>query len=220
MIRWGFQISFGLRTDIFAAVSSSAYKRLLVGELDLFCPEPHQKLKKNSFYAKQPTVARRFTAGKSYARIRIICRLFVVQWNFLGQRAASGCEGFPTFRDLTPSPSSGCACGLAAPLLVTRCPTLPFGHLVFSFGAKKPPADPEDGNGVRSRNVGKPSHPDAAVCLRIFHWILSPRMPQAFLLFFLVVFYVTVWCLSHSDRRIFELWVSELQLLYCVIHVQ
>lgn len=43
---------------------SSAYKRRLVGELDLFCPEPYQKLQKNSFYAKQPTVIRRFTARR------------------------------------------------------------------------------------------------------------------------------------------------------------
>jgi len=34
------------------------------------------------------------------------------------------------------------------------------------FGATKPPAHPEDGEGVRSRNVGKPSHPDAADCQR------------------------------------------------------
>ena len=32
-----------------------------------------------------------------------------IQWNFLGQTAASKCEGFPTFRAITPSPSSGCA---------------------------------------------------------------------------------------------------------------
>jgi len=40
-----------------------------------------------------------------------------IQWNFLGQIAASGHEGFPTFRDLTPSQSSGCAGGLVAPRL-------------------------------------------------------------------------------------------------------
>jgi hypothetical protein len=26
-----------------------------------------------------------------------------IQWKFLGQTAASGCKGFPTFRDVTPS---------------------------------------------------------------------------------------------------------------------
>jgi len=40
---------------------------------------------------------------------------FVIQLNFLGQTAASRCEVFPTFRQLTPSPSSGCAGGLVAP---------------------------------------------------------------------------------------------------------
>ena len=32
-----------------------------------------------------------------------------IQWNFPGLTAASGCEGFLTFRELTTSPSSGCA---------------------------------------------------------------------------------------------------------------
>jgi hypothetical protein len=41
--------------------------------------------------------------------------------------------------------------------------------------ATKPPAYTEDGNGFSSRNVGKPSHPDAAVCPIKFQWILSPR---------------------------------------------
>ena len=35
-----------------------------------------------------------------------------IQWNFLGQTAESRCEVFPTFRQLTLSPSSGCADGL------------------------------------------------------------------------------------------------------------
>jgi hypothetical protein len=28
----------------------------------------------------------------------------------------------------------------------------------------------EDGDRVRSRNIGKPANPDAAVCPRKFHW--------------------------------------------------
>ena len=44
-----------------------------------------------------------------------------IQWNFLGQSAVSRCEGFPTFRELTPSSSSGCAGGLVAPKLMTSC---------------------------------------------------------------------------------------------------
>jgi len=52
------------------------------------------------------------------------------------------------------------------------------GHLVISFGATKPPAHPEDGDGVSSRIVGKPSHSDAAVCQRKFNWILLPRKLQ------------------------------------------
>jgi len=35
---------------------------------------------------------------------------------------------------------------------------------VISFGATKPPAHPEDGDGVTYRNVVKTSHPEPAVC--------------------------------------------------------
>ena len=42
-------------------------------------------------------------------------------------------------------------------------------HLVTSFGTTKPPAQPEDGDGVSSWNVIKPSHLDTAVCPRKFH---------------------------------------------------
>ena len=38
----------------------------------------------------------------------------IIQCNFLRQTTTSGCEGFPTFRDLTPSQSSGCAGGLVS----------------------------------------------------------------------------------------------------------
>jgi hypothetical protein len=47
-----------------------------------------------------------------------------IQWNFLRHTAVSGCEGFPTIRELTPSPSSGCAGGLVVPKLKSRCPIL------------------------------------------------------------------------------------------------
>ena len=73
------------------------------------------------------------------------------------------------FRALTSSPSSGCAGGFLAPTLMTRCPTGRIGHLVISFGATKPPAQPENGDEVESRNVGKPSLSDAALCPRKFH---------------------------------------------------
>jgi hypothetical protein len=44
-------------------------------------------------------------------------------------------------------------------------------NAIFSddFYATKPPAHPEDGDGNSSRNVVKPSHLDAAVCLRKVH---------------------------------------------------
>jgi len=45
------------------------------------------------------------------------------------------------------------------------------GHLVISFGTTKPPAHPEYGDRVSSWNVGKPSHLNAAICLRKFHCI-------------------------------------------------
>jgi hypothetical protein len=43
------------------------------------------------------------------------------------------------------------------------------------FCTTKPPTHPEDGERNSTCNVGKTWHPDAAVCLRKFHWILSPR---------------------------------------------
>jgi hypothetical protein len=70
-------------------------------------------------------------------------RLIIYSGNFLEQTAARRCEDFPTFRELTPSPSSMCA-----------------------GGKPKLPAHSEDGDGVRYGNVGKPSHLKAAVCLR------------------------------------------------------
>ena len=42
---------------------------------------------------------------------------------------------------------------------------------VISFGDTKIPAHPEDRDGVRSRNVGKSSQLDAALCLRKFQWM-------------------------------------------------
>ena len=79
---------------------------------------------------------------------------------FIGQTTASVCEGFPTLRELIPSPYSGCAGGLVAP------------KLVISFAATKPPAQPEDGDVISSRNVGKPLHTDVAVRPRKFYWFL------------------------------------------------
>ena len=61
----------------------------------------------------------------------------------LAATAASRCEDFQTFRELTPSPSSGFDGGLAEPKLFW--------------------------NGLSSRKVRKPSHLDAAVCPRKFH---------------------------------------------------
>ena len=55
---------------------------------------------------------------------------------------------------------------------------LPNHHHTLQFGSTKPPAHPEDGDGVSYRNVGKPSHLDATVCPRKFHCILSPRKLQ------------------------------------------
>jgi hypothetical protein len=43
------------------------------------------------------------------------------------------------------------------------------GHLIISFGATKPPAHPEDGDGVCSQNIRKPSHLDVAACPRKFN---------------------------------------------------
>ena len=48
-----------------------------------------------------------------------------IQLNFLRQTASSGCEGLPTFWELTPSPSSGCTGGLVAevgPVVISCLP--------------------------------------------------------------------------------------------------
>ena len=91
---------------------------------------------------------------RSWSRDEACCRLYVcvVQWNVLGQTAASKCESFPTFQRLTLSPSSG-------------------SYLVE-------PKRSEDGDGVSPWNVGEPLHLDAAVCPRRFHIILSPQKLQ------------------------------------------
>jgi hypothetical protein len=52
------------------------------------------------------------------------------------------CEGFPTFRGLTLSPFLGYAGGLVERKLI-------------SFGSAKPPANPDEGGKIISRNVGK-----------------------------------------------------------------
>ena len=43
----------------------------------------------------------------------------ILELNFLGQSAASRCEGFPTFREITLSSSSGCPGSLVVPNLMT-----------------------------------------------------------------------------------------------------
>jgi len=85
------------------------------------------------------------------------------QQNFLGRTAALGCEGFSKFWEIIPPPSLGCAGDLVAAKLMT------------SFGATRPLAYPEDGDGISSRNFRKFSHFYVAVCQGKFNWILSPR---------------------------------------------
>jgi hypothetical protein len=65
---------------------------------------------------------------------------------------------FPTFREQTPSLSSGCAGGLVAPKLMTSSSTL---HCVH-----------------KARGGTRPSHFDAAVCSRKFNWSQSLRRLQ------------------------------------------
>jgi hypothetical protein len=80
------------------------------------------------------------------------------QGTFLGQTLALRCEGFPTFRELTMSPFSGCD-GFGA----TKPPAHPGGLVTPK------PTYPEDGDKFRTRNARKPSHPDANVCPRKVH---------------------------------------------------
>jgi len=56
----------------------------------------------------------------------------------------------------------------ATPLVSGRSQKI-VGHLVISFGSTIPPAHPEDGDGVSSQNIRKPSHLDVTVCQRKFH---------------------------------------------------
>ena len=50
----------------------------------------------------------------------------------------------------------------------------------------------EDVDGVSSRNVWKPSHPDASVCPRKFHWIFSSRKHQDCIILIAEFFTVTL----------------------------
>jgi len=63
-----------------------------------------------------------------------------IQWNFLGQRTASRCEGCPTFRNTTPSPSSECVGGLVATKLLTGFPTLYiWSHQIWYYQTTRTP---------------------------------------------------------------------------------
>jgi len=146
-------------------------------ELYVYCPcvpSSHTKY----YFAKKKCVIQR--SATSAVRLLVLKKVYFNSnnhWTFLGQTAASRCEVFPTFWKLTPSPSSGCAGGLVAPKLMNSCPTVSRTEIhtaqiwtpVIGFGATKLSAHPEDGNGVSLRNVGKPSHLDAAVCQSKFH---------------------------------------------------
>jgi len=59
------------------------------------------------------------------------------QRNFLGQTAASGCEGFPTFQEIIPSSSSGHAGGLVASKLMTSVWVLPKLHILMRLSARE-----------------------------------------------------------------------------------
>jgi len=80
----------------------------------------------------------------------------MIYWNFLGQTSSSRCEGFSDLSETNSVP-------------IFR---------VCWLHATEPPAHPEDGDEVTSRNVGKTSHLDAAVFARKFHQMLSQRKLQ------------------------------------------
>jgi len=73
---------------------------------------------------------------------------------------------FPTFRNKTASPSSGCVGGFVAPKLLTMFPTL---RCVYFKSPDLVLPNQEGGKGASYRNVGKPSYLDAAVCPSKFH---------------------------------------------------
>ena len=72
---------------------------------------------------------------------------------------------FPTFRGVTPSPSSGYAGGFVEP---NWCPAVLPRAVCTLRGVG------QVGDGFSPRNVRKPSHLPSAVCQRKLHWILSP----------------------------------------------
>ena len=69
-----------------------------------------------------------------------------IQWNFLGQTAASGCEGFPTFRDLTPSQTAVLVLPNHQHILkmLSWCYQTTSTPWRCSLGDTKPTAHPED----------------------------------------------------------------------------
>ena len=69
-----------------------------------------------------------------------------IQWNFLGHTAVSGCEGFPTFRDLTPSQTGVLVLPNHQHILEMQfwCYQATSTHWRCSLGASKPPTHPED----------------------------------------------------------------------------
>jgi hypothetical protein len=75
-----------------------------------------------SFYKENSLL--RFSACFLLCRLGLSFEAFATrEFNeFLGQTAASGCEGFATFRQLTPSPSSGCSGGLVAIMMLPNHP--------------------------------------------------------------------------------------------------
>jgi hypothetical protein len=94
-------------------------------------------------------------------------------------------SGFPTktlYAPLLYPTCAMCAAHLILQLnfLVQTAASRCEGFLTFQELALSPssPAHPEDGDGVSSRNVGKPSCLDAADCPRKFNWILLLRNLQ------------------------------------------
>jgi hypothetical protein len=121
-----------------------------------------------------------------------------IQLNFLGQIAASRYEGFPTFRNVTSSPSSGYVGGLVAPKLLTRFPTL---RCVYFKSPDLVLPNPEDGDGASYGNVGKPSHLDAVVCSSKFHRRITGILHEDVCTFTVIIRWILLRMENISDKR-------------------
>jgi len=105
---------------------------------------------------------------------------------------------FPTFRNLTASSSSGCVGGFVVPKLLTRFLTL---RCVYFKSPDLVLPNHEDGKGASSRNVGKPSHLEVAVCPSKFHRRITGILHEDVCIFTVIFRLILLRMRNISDQR-------------------